>query len=229
MTATEQVTLAELVTAHPGAARVLESFRLDYCCGGGRSLDAACAHAEVDPAAVIAALEDAPSSPEPDWAAMAPADLVDHLEATHHRYLHEELPRLDRLAEKVASVHGSRHPELIEVLADLRELRDDLEPHLMKEERVLFPCVRDLQLAVDEGRSTADLSGPIRVMRFEHDRAGELLEQLREHTGGYLAPPDACASYRALYDGLDQLESDTHLHVHKENNLLFPAVEALGG
>ena len=222
-------TLADLVNADPGAARVLEGFGLDYCCGGGRRLDEACAAAGVDPAEVLDVLAASPAAPAPDWATMAPLALVDHLEATHHAYLHTELARLTELADKVAAVHGERHPELVGVRDTYAELRADLEPHLMKEERVLFPLVREL---VESGGAApphcgALEQGPIRVMAMEHDRAGELLAELRARTGGYEVPDDGCASYRALYDGLAQLEADTHLHVHKENNVLFPAVIAL--
>ena len=229
MSARRDRTLGDVVTSVPGSARVLESFGLDYCCGGGRTLSSACAAAGLDPDEVIGALERVPVEPMPDWASMGPGELIEHLESTHHAYLHQELPRLDALAERVAGVHGARHPELLEVLADVRELRDELEPHLMKEERILFPLIRE-QLAEDAvGQRRTPLGGPVVVMRAEHDRAGELLTQLREHAGGYVVPDDACASYRALYEGLVQLEADTHLHVHKENNLLFPAVGVISG
>jgi regulator of cell morphogenesis and NO signaling len=157
-----------------------------------------------------------------------PAQLVDHLEATHHRYLHGELPRLAALARKVEGVHGDRHPELRRVASTFTELHADLEPHLMKEERVLFPMIRELA-----GATTApsfhcgSVDNPIRMMLLEHDRAGELLLELRDLTNGYQPPADGCASYQALYRGLEELEADTHLHVHKENNVLFPAVLAL--
>ncbi len=216
--------LGDVVTAMPGSARVLESFGLDYCCGGRRSLAVACAEAGVDPDIVVGELNAMAPQQVPDWASMDPAELVDHLEATHHVYLHAELPRLDALAEKVASVHGANHPELMDVLADVRELRDDLEPHLMEEEHVLFPRIREQVRADSTGAPAPALDAPISVMMTEHDRAGELLAQLRAHTSGYEVPADGCASYQALYEGLEQLEADTHQHVHKENNVLFPAV-----
>jgi len=228
---TPDVTLGELVTSRPGAARVLERLGLDYCCGGGRTLADACAERGVSSAHVIDTVAaEAPEAPEP-WAEMGPAALVDHLEATHHRYLHAELPRLTQLADKVASVHGERHPELLDVATVYGELRADLEPHLMKEERALFPMVRELATA-DPGHPAptfgcGSLRNPISVLLTEHDTAGALLEQLHDITSGHATPDDGCASYRALYDGLAELEADTHLHVHKENNLLFPAVITL--
>jgi regulator of cell morphogenesis and NO signaling len=221
--------LADLVTRHPGVRRHLEALGLDYCCGGQRTLATAAEQAGLDLEEVLATLLVTEAEPEAaDWASMGPAELVDHLEATHHTYLHSELPRLGALVDKVVAVHGQRHPELEEVASIFGALRADLEPHLLKEERVLFPMIRELA----ESSSLPEfhcgsLTNPIRVMLAEHDQAGELLARLRGATGGYVVPHDACASYRALYDGLAELESDTHLHVHKENNLLFPAVLAM--
>ncbi|MCC5951470.1 MAG: iron-sulfur cluster repair di-iron protein [Acidimicrobiia bacterium] len=222
------ITLAELVIARPALTAPLERLGLDYCCGGRRALVDAVDDAGLDLAEVVATLDaaDAPATPA-DWATMGPAELVDHLEATHHVYLHDALPRLDTLATKVAGVHGSRHPELVEVQALVRQLHTELDPHLAKEEQVLFPMIRQL-----DGATTAPsfhcgtLANPIRVMLAEHDTAGALLARLRTTTDDYRVPDDGCASYRALYDGLAELEADTHLHVHKENNVLFPAVLA---
>lgn len=217
--------LAEIVRAAPGSERTLESFGLDYCCGGGRTLADACRDLELDPSTVLQQVNDREVEPEPAWASMDPGALVDHLEATHHAYLHAELPRLSALADKVTEVHGARHPELVEIRQAYEAIRADLEPHLAKEERVLFPMIRELAGAAASPQfHCGSLQNPISVMMREHDAAGELLETLRRLTGGYQAPADGCASYQALFDGLAQLEADTHLHVHKENNLLFPAV-----
>jgi len=228
MELTTDRTLAEIVTAAAGSARVLEAFGLDYCCGGARHLDDACSDAGIDPVEVLDALVTLEPGPEPDWASMDTAELVDHLEAVHHAYLHTELPRLDALADKVTGVHGTRHPELHEVRAGYRALEADLEPHLLKEERVLFPMIRELAAAsAPPAFHCGSLQNPISVMMAEHDRAGELLSALHTQTDGYRTPADGCASYHAFYAGLAQLETDTHLHVHKENNVLFPAVIAL--
>lgn len=220
-------TLAAIVDANPAAARILERHQLDYCCGGQRTLDQACAERDLDPVAVRTELDAVTAAPPADWATMSPAELVDHLETTHHQYLHSELPRLAALAHKVAGVHGHRHPELREIEATFAALQADLEPHLTKEERVLFPMIRELASATSAPSfHCGTLANPIRMMLVEHDRAGELLAELHSLTGGYQPPADGCASYRALYDGLAELEADTHLHVHKENNVLFPAVLA---
>jgi regulator of cell morphogenesis and NO signaling len=225
---TPDPTLAAIVNADPRAARILERHQLDYCCGGGRSLEEACAARGIDPATVRAELDAEPEPQPADWATMDPDALVDHLEATHHRYLHDELPRLAALATKVADAHGDRHPELHDLRHAFAALRADLEPHLAKEEQVLFPMIRQLaEAAVAPSFHCGSLANPIGVMLLEHDRAGDLLAALRTITGDYRPPADGCRSYQELYRGLEALEADTHLHVHKENNVLFPAVLAM--
>jgi regulator of cell morphogenesis and NO signaling len=220
-------TLADLATSAPGSAHVLERFGLDYCCGGRRTLSDACHASGVDVAELLEALADVVDSPAPDWADLGPAALADHIEATHHAYLHEALPHLGSLVVKVREAHGRRHPELVDVARVFEDLRADFVPHLFKEERVLFPMIRQLEAGKLAARDDVSLHRPISMMIFEHEQGGEVLSLLHELTDGYQPPEDACASYRALYAGLAELEADTHLHLHKENNLLFRAVLAL--
>lgn len=231
MALTPTTSLAEIATANPSLRRELERLGLDYCCGGKRSLAEACHLQDLDPDVIVAALVSLSGKTEQtqsDWADLSPSDLVDHLESTHHRYLKQELPRLSALTEKVSRVHGEKHPELVAVTEVFAQLRDDLEPHLRKEEQVLFPMIRTLAAATSAPRfHCGSLSNPITVMEREHVVVGELLEKLRQITGGYQAPEGTCASTQALMEGLAQLEADTHLHVHKENNHLFPAVIAM--
>jgi regulator of cell morphogenesis and NO signaling len=219
-------TLGELVTAHPQLAREFELLELDYCCGGRRTLADACVARGLDAHVTADELTHAiTDEPAPNWSTMGLTDLVDHLESTHHRYLWDELPRLSALVAKIVSVHGDRHPELAQVEACLEEVRHDLEPHLVKEERVLFPMIRELDAATESvSFHCGTLRNPISVMLREHDAVGDLLARLRRLTDGYQPPADGCASYQACYRGLAELESDTHLHIHKENNLLFPGV-----
>ncbi len=223
------LTLGALVNERPELARELERLGLDYCCGGGATLADACASASVDLDVVAAALSSvATGSIAPAWSTMGPAELVDHLVATHHRYLWDELPRLSALVAKIVTVHGQRHPELGDVAACFEEVRADLEPHLLKEEQVLFPMVRLLATATTSPSfPCGSLLNPISVMLREHDLVGELLARLRRLTNGYEVPADGCASYAACFAGFAALELDTHLHIHKENNLLFPMVARL--
>ena len=221
------LSLAELVTQRPELASHLNALGLDFCCGGQRRLIDAIDESGLDLAETIAALQDVQPAVEvstDDWPDFTMTEMVDHLESTHHAYLRDALPRIDAVAEKVAGVHGDRHPELSQVLDTFRALRADLEPHLMKEERVLFPMIRELADATHAPSfHCGSLQNPIAAMASEHDLVGELLARLRSLTDVYTVPDDGCGSYQLLYSGLAELEADTHLHVHKENNLLFPA------
>jgi regulator of cell morphogenesis and NO signaling len=230
MELTPTTTLAEIASTYPTLTRELERLGLDYCCGGKRSLEEACRQQGLDPEAVVAELSSQPLAAEPaaEWRGLAPADLVDHLEATHHRFLKQELPRLSELAAKVGRVHGEKHPDLVRAAEVLAEIRFDLEPHLRKEEEVLFPMIRTLASATHRPCfPCGSIANPIAVMEDEHTVVGGLLERMRALTHGYQAPTGTCASTRDWMAGLAELEADTHLHVHKENNHLFPAVISL--
>ena len=216
-------TLGQLVAERPSRARVLERAGIDYCCHGDRRLADAARDAGLDPTALAAALAVVTDTEGAAIDRLDPVALVDHIVATHHAYLHEELPLLDALASKVRDVHGSRHPELVDVARLVTEIRLDLEPHLAKEETMLFPAIRARAGSPSEGWS-GRIADPIRVMMAEHDRAGELLADLRAAADGYQVPDDGCASYTSLCERLAFLEADTHRHIHLENNVLFPAV-----
>jgi regulator of cell morphogenesis and NO signaling len=220
-------TLASLVADAPERGAVFDHLGLDYCCHGQRSLADACTAAGLDTDQVTAEVGRVASGSSLGTP-VEPAALVDHIEATHHAYLHTELPELSALAAKVRTVHGERHPELAAVERLVNALRTDLEPHLAKEERVLFPAVR----ALTRGQRDfpfMTIRNPVRMMTVEHDLAGRVLSELRRAAHGFEAPDDGCASYRSLYARLEQLERDTHEHIHLENNILFPAVIALEG
>ena len=223
------MTMAELVDADQRLAREFERRGLDYCCGGATSLSMACERAGLDAAMVAAELSAATVDAEPAaWTTMTAAELVDHLESTHHRYLWDELPRITALVDKIVAVHGERHPELARVAACYADIRNDLEPHLLKEERVLFPMVRELAAATESPVfHCGTLRNPISVMLREHDAVGDLLARLRMLTDAYTPPADGCATYTACFTALAEMEADTHLHIHKENNVLFPLVVRL--
>jgi len=228
------MTLAEVVDAYPQIAREFERRNLDYCCGGRRTLAEACARAGLDAEATVAELSAvtitsttmSPTGSAPaEWTTMTADVLVDHLESTHHRYLWDEMPRVTALIDKIVSVHGGRHPELSEIAACFAEIRADLEPHMLKEERALFPMIRELAGSTElPSFQCGTLRNPISVMLSEHDAVGDLLARLRRLTAGYTPPADGCASYIACFAALAELEADTHLHIHKENNVLFPLV-----
>lgn len=219
--------LATIATTGAGARRVLDGFGLDYCCHGGQTLAAACASAGLDAQEVDDQLRAAMSASPADeiehaWTTLDAPALADHIIATHHAYLHEELPALDALARKVLAVHGTGHPELHAVHRLVTGLRADMEPHLAKEESILFPAIRAMA-STSGPAATASLALPIQAMTEDHDRVGDLLRELSAITAGYAVPDDACASYQALYERLEHLEADTHEHILKEHSALFPA------
>ncbi len=218
---THHPTLGEIVAANPAAARLLDRLGLDYCCHGQHTLAEACAAAGLDPTTVAEELAELPVEGDRSWTALSPAALVDHIVATHHRYLEDELPLLHALAVKVLSVHGDRHPELSEISVLVDALRTELEAHLREEEELLFPAIRHWS---DNEVPAQPLPEVVTSLLVEHDQAGDLLGALRRATTAYAVPDDACASYLSLFERLEALELDTHLHVHKENHALFPAV-----
>jgi regulator of cell morphogenesis and NO signaling len=222
------MTLGDIVTRHPSLAADLERRGLDYCCHGGRSLADAAGEAGLDAQTVAEELSAAHvGEPAAAWATFGPAELVDHIETVHHRSLWAEMPRITALVGKIVSVHGDRHPELADVQRLYDELRADLEPHLTREEQELFPMIRQLAAAT-AGPESHDpaLVAQIGLLATEHETVGALLDELSRVTSGYTTPADGCASYAACYRALAELEADTHLHVHKENNVLFPLVLA---
>jgi regulator of cell morphogenesis and NO signaling len=224
--------VGDLVAERIGRARVFDDLGIDYCCHGETPLEAACRQLGLSVAAVVADIERVDAEPprpdEPDYRAMPLGQLADHIESTHHVFMKQELPRLVGIRDKVAAAHGGRHPELFELGEVLAAFRAEIDSHLMKEERVLFPLIRQLEAATTlPSVHCGSVNNPIRVMEHEHDTAGLALARMRELTGGFRPPPDACESYRALMDGLAAVEADLHRHIHKENNVLFPGAAAL--
>lgn len=217
-------TVGEWVANQPNTSRVFENLRVDYCCGGAKSLEKACLDQHLDPQEVLARLlETTADHPAEDWNNKALVDLANHIEQTHHAYLKSELPRLTQLITKVVNAHGQSHPELFEVQQAFAHLRAELEPHMLKEEMVLFPAIRTLERGTERPMFPfGTVANPIRMMEHEHDNAGDALAQIRALTRDYLVPENACNTYRAMLDGLESLEKDMHQHVHKENNILFP-------
>lgn len=226
-------TVRELASTNPGAARIFESFGIDYCCGGERSLLQACSAAKVSVQEVMDALEQTPAQMEDrDWQEASLADLVKHIVEKHHAYVRTEIPRLIALLAKVGRVHGQNHPELQTLGASFQALAEELTLHLPKEERMLFPYIVQLEGAAKSGGRPAPpmfgtVQNPVRMMMMEHDSAGELLRKMRELTNGYTVPEDGCMSFQMLYQALPEFEADLHQHIHLENNILFPRAIAL--
>jgi len=207
-------------------AEIFAELKIDFCCGGDQPLLSACEENNLEPDKVyqrLMALPAEASTYEEDVSGMSTTELTHHIESTHHVYLQEALPRLSALMDKVQQAHSSRHPELVQLQAVFKGVREDLEPHLMKEERILFPLIRSMELD-SQGLQAGAAQGPIRMMRHEHDELGVLLKDMRALANEYIVPEDGCQSFELLYKELEALEQDTHLHIYKENNLLFTAI-----
>lgn len=226
-------TVRELAVAIPGATKIFEQFGIDYCCGGHRSLSDACQTRSIKVGEVVRSLEALQQIPDDsrDWRHESLASLAEHIIDTHHIFTRHELDRLAKLFDKVCSRHGDAHPELFEAQRIFTHLSQDLIPHMLKEEQVLFPYIERMEVAVSKQSAVpppffGTVRNPVRMMLLEHDAAGDLLIQLRSVTKGYTNPPDRCISFQTLYQGLAVLEADLHQHIHLENNILFPrAVE----
>jgi regulator of cell morphogenesis and NO signaling len=232
MSMTAEKTVRELALENPAVTRVFEKLGIDYCCGGNKSLEEVCRAANLSMDEVLDSLEMADQSAravqkDRNWPTELLADLVAHINSTHHKYTREEIARLGPLFDKVCSVHGKNHPELQHVRASFRGLAQELTTHMMKEEMVLFPYIVRMEEAVIQREPVlpppfGSVENPVTMMMHEHDSAGEALRAMRQGSAGYTPPGDACISYQTLYKALADFEADLHQHIHLENNILFP-------
>lgn len=220
-------TVGELVAERPGRSRVFQSFQIDFCCQGGRTLREACERKGIAAASVVEQLEAEmadKSAPAQNPAELPAHDLAAYIFQTHHQFLWRELPRLHAMSERVAQVHGGHNPSLVELFHVFCGLEEELTTHLMKEEMILFPAIAEMSQGQNE---PVAVDGPIACMLQEHNEAGEAMAKLRELSHGFQPPADACNTYRALFAGLRDLEEDLHRHIHLENAVLFPLARAM--
>lgn len=228
-----EVPIGEIVAEKLSRSRVFENFGLDYCCGGQTTLNEACKEKGLDPKEVLNSLTEsdlkANDGDNTDWRQAGLTELVDHIEATHHAFMHQELPRLKGLMDKVVNAHSERHSELPEVAGVLSTLTEELTQHLAKEEEILFPLIRQMDASGDTESHCGAVANPINVMEMEHANAGQALALLKSLTNNFQAPEDGCATYQALYSGLAEMEFDLHQHILKESSILFPRAIALEG
>jgi len=222
--------LAEIVEGTPAFAQAFEELGIDYCCGGDASLREACEQKGLEVSDVRDRLAEfgteSGEDTEREWG--SPSEIADNVVEEHHDYLREELPELESMVEKVARVHGENHPELHEITDEFDALADEMQEHIEDEEENLFPVIERIEngdeLTNEEAETVHDhLDGYVK----EHDETAERLERIRQLSDGYEVPDDACMSYRVMLSRLEDLEHDTHMHVHKENNVLFPEVEGI--
>jgi regulator of cell morphogenesis and NO signaling len=220
-------TVGELVAERPGRSRVFQNFGIDFCCQGARTLREACERKNVPADSVVEQLEAELADKQPiteNPAELPIAELAAYIVEKHHGFLWHELPRLHAMAARVAQVHGGHTPSLIEVFDVFQGLEREMVDHMKKEERILFPTI--IAMSLNEELPVA-LDEPIQCMMHEHESSGQALSLLRDLTHGFVPPPEACNTYRALFAGLQDLEEDLHRHIHLENAVLFPLAQAL--
>ncbi len=229
----ENTTIRDIVVAFPQTRRVFERLGLDYCCGGQTEIKVAVEQAGFEYETVLAHLEKAAcernetTPSEQNWQEAPVADLVDHIFSVHHAFLRRQFPRINGLLDTVISAHKP-HAEMLQSLQRVYiGLRDEIENHLMKEEMILFPYIRQLD-DMSAGRQSfvpmhcGSVANPIGQMEYEHTSAGEALAKLHALSSDYTLPTDACPTFAELYQSLRDLEADLHEHIHLENNILFP-------
>lgn len=235
MRITPDLTVGEIAAAYPAAMRFFESRKIDYCCGGNRTLESICSKRALDLKELVASLETL-ANHSPNRSASwinAPLDkLIQHIVTQHHNFCRQESDRLLSLLDKVVAQHGADHPEMEEARRLFTMLSRELSTHMNKEEQILFPFIELLDRARDSTRPMpaaflGSLDNPIQFMTEDHDDAGVLSKQIRTITRNYAVPHSACNSYRALLQGLAEFERDLHVHVHLENNVLFPRARDL--
>ncbi len=230
MIETGQRTVGDVVAEHPAAARLFEKHQIDYCCNGKRPLDEVCAEKGIAMDALSAELDAmlaAQPAPERDWSTERLSDLIDHIVATHHEYLRREMPWVEAKLNKLAEKHAERYQWLVSLRDVFLGLKAELDMHMRKEEMILFPFVVRMEEArLDGGPAVftpfGSIRNPIAMMEMEHDSAGNALREMRRLSSDYTPPEDACSTFRATLDAIEKLESDLHLHIHLENNILFP-------
>ena len=230
MSSESEETLGQIVATDLRKAQIFKKYGLDFCCGGKKTVKQACAEKGLDVTKIEQELQQTDkiplSRPLPygDWSLDF---LSDYIVNTHHSYVNKNLPDIKVFAEKVMKVHGAQHPELVRINQLVQEIYAELTAHMAKEEKVLFPYIKELVAA---NKNTTPLHAPhfgsvqtpINMMEMEHELVGKNLEEIRILSSNYLLPQDACASYSLLYRLLDEFEEDLHLHIHLENNILFP-------
>ncbi len=228
--ATKEPTIGQMVTKDFRKAEVFKKYGIDFCCGGKKSLAKACEEKGLDKNTVDRELNQIASDallPSQNYA-MCDADfLADYIFNTHHRYVTQSIPVLFQYIQKVANVHGDKHPQTILIRDIFLEVANELNSHMMKEENILFPYIKKLAAAVRENQKTeihsfGSVSNPIQRMEEEHTEVGDQMEKIMELTNNYTPPAGACTTFKVSYAKLKEFSDDLHQHIHLENNILFP-------
>lgn len=232
----KNTTIGEIVTADYRAADIFKKYEIDFCCGGNKSISEVCENQSVNVEALMEDLDKTLNAtkgtalPYDEW----PLDLLAaYIQKKHHRYVEDASPVLKSYLAKIVQVHGRNHPELEEVASLFLESVGELTMHMKKEELMLFPYVEKLvnlkakNVTDWEKPVFGSIANPVRQMEEEHEGEGERFRKIARLTNNYTPPADACNTYRVTFQKLKEFEEDLHLHVHLENNILFPKAIAL--
>lgn len=231
----KEATIGELVSKDFRKAEVFKKFGLDFCCGGKKTLTKACSEKGLDVVLVekeLKVIEEQPLKSSQDYNQWELDFLADYIVGTHHKYVLRAIPIIFEYTQKVAKVHGERHPEAIEIAEIFLKVVDELNRHMMKEENVLFPYIKLLVSDKKQGKPLepspfGTIQNPIRMMEVEHDEVGVLMENINKLANGFTPPANACTTFRLSYAKLKEFEDDLHQHIHLENNILFPKAAEL--
>ena len=229
MTELMNQTLSQIVTENYQAAQVFEKYGLDFCCKGKRPLTDACKEKSLPVENVVKDLTQALNSADnqKEFKEISLTELAEYIVRVHHNYVKQSMAPILMYVLKVATKHGSRFPYMHEVYDLFLEIEEEMTSHMAKEEKILFPRIKLLELNAAQENTPGYISAPVEVMETEHEHAGDTMEKIRVLTNNYQAPEDACTTFRLALASLQAFESDLHHHVHLENNILFPKAIAL--
>ncbi len=229
MNISKDKTVAEVVSENIKSAHIFKKYGIDFCCGGGVTIEKACAKKDIDYFVLKKELDtvDAVVSNEYDYGNWNLGFLIDHILNVHHTYVEENIPLLVQYANRVAKVHGHHYTEVVEINNLFTEVANELTMHMKKEEHILFPYVKQLVRAKKEGALPpkphfGTVKNPIQMMENEHENAGNIFKEIARLSADYTPPEGACNTFKALYAKLEEFEQDLHQHIHLENNILFP-------
>ena len=221
----DKLTVGEIVADDFRTASVFRNNRIDFCCGGKKTLESTCLQLGIDKQKILHELSCIASKPQnssQDYKSWKPDFLCDYIVNTHHQFVLRTLPDLLIYTQKIASVHGNNHPELLEVASLFLKINDELLQHLKKEEEVLFPAIKHA-ITYNDSESKERIITEINRMTEEHEFAGGAMDLINQLTNHYELPEDSCGTWKVTFRLLEQFEDDLHIHVHLENNILYPA------
>jgi regulator of cell morphogenesis and NO signaling len=230
----ESQTVGEIVAENYRNAVVFKKYNIDFCCGGGRSLEKSCESKGIDISEIKEELKKVDQlgvDEGQDFESLSLNHLIDHIIEKHHNYVKNSIPVVNEYAQKVKNVHGENKAYVIDIADHFQALSDELTSHMFKEENILFPFIREMEMANEKGESIqppfGTVQNPISMMMQEHENAGDELKEINQLTESFTPTADACATHRVLYGLLKDFENDLMMHIHLENNILFPKAIAM--